>query len=136
MSNFLQITPFMHVDDVDQAVRFFVDILGFTASFHDRGTYAYVEREVVGLRILKASTSPGEEQRPGNREFRYYIDVKDVDAIVAELKPKIDALWPVRTHGPVDQEYGQREFMVVAPDGDLIVFGQAISSAPNERPVA
>ena len=82
------------------------------------------------MRIVKASTSPGEVPGPGTRAFRYYIDVEDVDAVVAELKPKIDALWDGKTHGPVDQSYGQREFMVVGPDGDLVVFGQSIFEMP------
>lgn len=125
MGNFIRITPFMHVADVDEAVRFFVDVLGFKAWVHARD-YAYVQRETAAVRILKASTSPGEEQAPGTRACRYYIDVEDVEAVYAELKPKIDALWKRRTHGPVDQEYGQREFMVEAPDGDLVVFGQSI----------
>jgi hypothetical protein len=53
----------------------------------------------------------------GTAAFRYYIDVEDVDRLYAELKSKIDALWKGQVHGPVNQEYGQREFMVVAPDG-------------------
>jgi catechol 2,3-dioxygenase-like lactoylglutathione lyase family enzyme len=125
MGNFIRITPFMHVADVDQAVRFFVDILGFKA-WIEGPTYAYVQRETAAVRILRASDSPGEEQRPGNRAFRYYIDVEDVEAIYAELKPRLDALWEGKTHGPVNQPYGQREFMITAPDGDLIVFGQEI----------
>ncbi len=32
-----------------------------------------------------------------------------------------------------DQEYGQREFMVLAPDGDLVVFGQSIFEMPVEK---
>jgi len=31
----------------------------------------------------------------------------------------------------VNQSYGQREFMVTAPDGDLVVFGQAIFEMPG-----
>lgn len=134
MPNVIQITPFMHVQDVDEAVRFFTEVLGFKAYIHGP-TYAYVQREVAGLRILTASTSPGEIPGPGTRAFRYYIDVKDVDAVYAELKPKVDA-WPGgHMHGPVDQGYGQREIMILAPDGDLVVFGQEISPSPApERP--
>jgi len=97
MGKFIRITPFMHVEDVDRAVRFFVEVLGFKAWIHVRD-YAYVQRETAGVRILQASQSPGEEQRLGNRAFRYYIDVEDVDELYAELKPKIDELWD----GPYD----------------------------------
>lgn len=129
MGNFIRITPFMHVQDVDEAVHFFVDVLGFKAWIHV-SDYAYVQRETAAVRILKASQSPGEEQRPGNRAFRYYIDVEDVDTLYTELKPKVDALWKGQIHGPVDQKYGQRELMVKAPDGDLVVFGQSTFEMP------
>jgi predicted enzyme related to lactoylglutathione lyase len=122
MPNILQITPFLHVDDVPNAVRFFTEVLGFTALI-DGPTYAYLEREAAGIRIMKASTSPGEISGPGTRAFRYYIDVKDVDAIYAEVKPRVES-WPGGSiYGPVDQQYGQREIMILAPDGDLVVFG-------------
>jgi catechol 2,3-dioxygenase-like lactoylglutathione lyase family enzyme len=128
MGHFIQITPFLHVDDVSVAVRFFVDLLGFKAWIHSE-TYAYVQREAVGVRIMKASASPGEVPRAGTRAFRYYIDVKDVDGLYAELKPKLDALPNGEVYGPVNQPYGQREFMVLAPDGDLVVFGQELPDA-------
>jgi catechol 2,3-dioxygenase-like lactoylglutathione lyase family enzyme len=131
MANFIRITPFMHVADLDAAVKFFTEILGFKAWIHVSNSYAYVQREIAAVRILKASTSPGEEQRPGTRAFRYYIDVEDVDALVAELDPKLKATGLPAGHGPVNQSHGQREYMVLAPDGDLIVFGQSIFDMPT-----
>jgi hypothetical protein len=125
MSNFLQITPFMHVplDDFESAVAFFRDLLGFTELIHARD-YAYLEREGAGIRIWG---HPEPELAPrGNRSFRYYIDVKDVEAVYAELKPKLDKLPPRDVHGPADKPYGQRELLILSPDGDLICFGQEI----------
>jgi len=123
MSNFIQVTPFMHVDDIDQAVTFFTDVLGFAELFR-LSNYAYVEREAAGFRILQNQGSDGAP--PGNRRFAYYIDVRDVDALHAELKPKLDALPRGDVRGPIDQSYGQRELLVLAPDGNLLAFGQAI----------
>ena len=106
MANFLQITPFMHVPDIDEAVRFFEEVLGFATGFR-MDDYAYVEREGV------AHPHPPESWRgrrpPGNRRFAYYVDVRDVDALHAELKPKLDALPPGDVHGPADKPYRQRE---------------------------
>lgn len=123
MSNFLQITPFLHVPDIDAAVTFFEDVLGFRAAFR-RDDYAYVEREGVAIRMLQNHGEDGAP--PGNRRFAYYVDVRDVDALYAELKPKLDALPAGDVHGPADKPYRQRELLVVAPDGNLIAFGQAI----------
>lgn len=123
--NVIQITPFMHAPDIDSAVAFFND-MGFATLFR-QADYAYVEREGAGVRILQNRGEDGAP--PGNRRFAYYVDVRDVDAMYAELKPKLDALPANSIHGPADKPYSQRELCVLAPDGNLLVFGQAIKSA-------
>jgi catechol 2,3-dioxygenase-like lactoylglutathione lyase family enzyme len=124
MSNFIQVTPFMHVTDIEKALAFFTGILGFETRYRV-ANYAYIHRETVGFRLLE-QTGP-EGAPPGNRRFAYYIDVRDVDQLYAELKPKLDTLPQGDVYGPVNQPYGQRELLVLAPDGNLIAFGQAIS---------
>jgi catechol 2,3-dioxygenase-like lactoylglutathione lyase family enzyme len=123
MVNLVQITPFMHVEDLDKALAFFTDILGFTVGFR-AANYAYVRREQVAFRLLEQCGPEGAP--PGNRRFAYYIDVRDVDALYAELKPKLDTLPPGDVKAPFDQPYEQRELLVLAPDGNLIAFGQDI----------
>ena len=130
MFNFIQITPFMHVQDLEKALIFFIDVLGFETQFRARD-YAYVHRETAGMRILEqkgADAAP-----PGTRRFAYYIDVRDVDQLYAELKPKLDTLPTRDVYGPVNQPYGQRELLVLAPDGNLIAFGQAIGNAKGKN---
>lgn len=126
MSNFIQITPFMHVAELDRALDFFTDILGFTVGYRDAG-YAYLHREKVAFRIL--GLEKGRTVPPGDRRCASYIDVVDVDRLYAELKPKLDTLPDKDVHGPIDRDYGQRELLVLAPDGNLIAFGQAIKQA-------
>ncbi len=98
-------------------------MLGFAALFRSPG-YAYVEREGCGVRMLENRGDDGAP--PGNRRFAYYFDVRDVDALYAELKPVLDALPPGDVHGPADKGYNQRELLVLAPDGNLVAFGQPI----------
>ncbi len=129
MSNFIRITPFMCVDDLDRALTFFSDILGFTVPFH-QGNYAYVHRETAAFRILQ---QPGPDGAgPGNRRYAYYIDVNDVDQLYAELKPKLDMLPKGDVCGPMNQPYGQRELLVLAPDGNILAFGQTIGERDSE----
>jgi len=123
MSNFIQITPFMHVTDIERALTFFTETLCFKVLFR-MANYAYIEREGVGFRLLEEEGPDGAP--PGNRRLAYYIDVHDVDGLYAELKPKLDLLPKGDVHGPADKHYGQRELLVLAPDGNLIAFGQAI----------
>jgi catechol 2,3-dioxygenase-like lactoylglutathione lyase family enzyme len=123
MVNFIQITPFLTVENLERAIAFFSDILGFEVTFR-LPDYAFVRRETVGFRLLEQSE--GNPAPVGNRRFAYYIDVRDVDTLYAELKPKLDTLPKEDVYGPVDQSYGQRELLVLAPDGNLIAFGQLI----------
>ena len=120
--NFIRITPFMHVDDVGAAIAFF-ERLGFK-TYVRHTDYAYVQRESAGVRILQNHGSDGAP--PGNRRFCYYIDVEDIAALHAELKPVLDAMPPGDVHGPADKPYCQRELCILAPDGNLLVFGQSI----------
>lgn len=119
-SNIRQITPFMHVGKLAEAKAFLVDLLGFTIGFEQPG-YMYAERDGIAIRVLESDEC--DKAGGGNRAFRYYVDVNDVDAIYRELKPKLDKLPPGDVHGPSDKPYGQRELCILAPDGDVFVFG-------------
>lgn len=123
--NTYQITPFMHVIDLEEAVRFLVDVLGFTAIINDGG-YAYLDREGAGLRVLGHKRDPEEVGTP-HRGFAYYIDVRDIGVVLEQLGAKLSTLPEGDVRGPVDQPYGQREVMIRAPDGNVLVFGQAIA---------
>jgi hypothetical protein len=77
----------------------------------------------VGFRILQ---QPGKNAPPpGTRRYAYYVDVRNVD----DLKPRLDTLPKGDVEGPVNQHYGQRELLVLAPDGNLLVFGQPIAAS-------
>lgn len=122
MPNCRQITPFMHAADLGAAVRWFA-LIGFHPRFQ-QSNYAYVEREGVGFRLMQSAQDDG-APFPPHRGFAYYVDCGDVDAIVRETLPGLKAAG-VKTLGPINQAYNQREFIIEAPDGNMFVFGQAI----------
>lgn len=126
--NFIQVTPFMIVEDLEKALAFFVDVLDFEVQLR-ASDYAYVQRETAGFRIWQQTGK--DAAPPGTRRFAYYIDVHDVDRLYAELKPKLDLLPPGDVHGPADKPYGQRELLLLAPDGNLLAFGHALDKRYN-----
>ncbi len=118
---FIHVTPFLGVTAMEAALAFYRDLLGF-AVYVDDGGYAYIERERIGFRLLALET--GANNPPGCSHA--YIDVTDVDACFAEYEPRLRDLAADRWAPPKDQPYGQREFWIRDPDGNLITFGEGI----------
>ena len=122
MPRLLDINPFLRCRDIDEAVSFFTDVLGFPA-VNKQGDFACVSRDGVTFMLF----GEGEQLPPrGGGRYTSYIDVDDVDALYAELKPRLDRLAPGRVNPPCDMPYGQRDFSVIGPDGDLIAFGSPL----------
>jgi catechol 2,3-dioxygenase-like lactoylglutathione lyase family enzyme len=126
--NVFQITPFIHVEDIEAGVAFLTDVLGFKPMFV-MANFALVERDGCAIRLL---AEPGQFQK-GNRRYNIMIDVTDLEALHAELKPKLDKLPKRNVRGPVDRPYGLRELMVLGPDGNFIVFAQVIDRVATTR---
>lgn len=124
-SNLVQATPFFAVAAIEAAVEFYRDILGFTPRSVGGG-YAYCEREGAAVRLLQQSAGA-----PGTAGTGHgYIDVRDIDALFAELAPRLAKIPQERWHAPCNMPHLQREFWVRDPSGNLLTFGQGIG--PNE----
>lgn len=126
MSKVHQITPFLHVLDMESALRFFCDTLRFEAK-HRESNYAYVELGGCGLRILE------EPHRrltvDGKARVSVYIDVSNIDELHTQLRESLVKL-PLRDVEPLENKpWKQREFQVRMPDGDWLTFGQPMAAA-------
>ena len=122
MDKIYQITPFLHVPNMDDALRFFCDLLTFKLKYR-HNDYAYVELESCGLRLLEEPTR--KLQAEGKARVTVYIDVADIDALHSRLAPALASLPLGRVEPLKDMPYGQREFQVRMPDGDWLNFGAA-----------
>lgn len=125
MSNIVHVTPFLIVPELDAALDFFTRVLGFTVPFQV-DNYAFLTLDTAGMRLLAER-----DATPVTREHAHttvYIDVRDVDALYAELKPRLDTLPADDVQAPVNQHWGMRELHVRMPDGHWLTFGQPIQS--------
>jgi len=113
------ITPIVPVNDLDRALEFYTNHLGFTVQAQMEG-YAYIVRDDIALRLLTTM----EEAAAGQQAC--YICVENLDGLYEQLKAGLETLPERRVRAPFDQPYGQREFHVIDEDGLLIFFGQAI----------
>jgi len=126
--------PALPVRDVETAVAFYGDKLGFHVLHHDGG-FAVLRRDDAVLHLWQSddeswqgrtgerSDSPvqsgAESFLAGTASCR--IEVTDVDALYAEMRDA-GVLHPVSRMGVDDTDYGTREFSVLDLEGNLIGF--------------
>jgi catechol 2,3-dioxygenase-like lactoylglutathione lyase family enzyme len=102
------------VRDVEAALRYYVDVLGFAEEFRF-GNYAGIHRDDCRIHLSQQgnpNTGP-----PGTGSVYLYCD--EVDGYYAE----ITARGAVADGPPKDYEYGMRDFVVRDTDGNQVSFG-------------
>jgi catechol 2,3-dioxygenase-like lactoylglutathione lyase family enzyme len=104
-----RIAPVLPVSDVQAASQYFCDKLGFTIQqgAGDGWGWAVVTRGTSAIMLVPKDWPPG-----------CSIQVDDVDAVFAELRSRQADF----ESGPMNQEYGRRDFLVRGPDGYAIGF--------------
>jgi catechol 2,3-dioxygenase-like lactoylglutathione lyase family enzyme len=104
------------VSDITASLAHYRDVLGFSVTFEYGSPTFYVClcRDEVALHLLAARQT---RRLPGNGAI--CIFVRDVDAVHAELAERgANIVKP-----PQDYDYGMRDFDVLDPDGNQLVFG-------------
>ncbi len=118
-----QITPFVPCSDLDRQIGFYKDMLGFEVGFQ-ADNYAFLRRDDVAVRLVGVDADV--DLAHPERQQSFYIDVRDVDALYADLATDLATLPSGRVRAPFDQDYGQREFHVMDEDCTLVFFGEAV----------
>jgi len=119
-AKFEAVTPRLPVRDVEKALGFYVDKLGFRLGWKwgNPLTHANVCRDAVSLDLIAAPA-----ERCGTAMA--YVQLSGVDAYFSELKGR-----NVDSSEPSDRPYGMRDFEVVDPNGNRIAFGQVNAFQP------
>ena len=127
--------PMLAVPDVNAAIAFYRDRLGFSfvGVNDDPPSYGIVERDGVAVHFIRSSGFPTArgafEGSVDNSPGGMYIEVEDVDAVACDLERRG---W--RKYTPEDKHYGWRDFWLPDLHGYVVVFGQrreAIQEAPK-----
>ena len=113
--------------DVDAAASFYRDFIGFETTF---GSDWYVslrlgEFELAILAHDHSTVPAGYRELP--RGVIVNLEVSDVDAVHKQLagRTEVNVVLPLR-----DEDFGQRHFIIAAPDGVLLDIIQPV--APSE----
>jgi catechol 2,3-dioxygenase-like lactoylglutathione lyase family enzyme len=103
-------TPILCIGNLDVSLAYFVDVLGFTPQWRDRG-FACVRRGQASLMLCE-----GDQGHPG---AWMYIGVSDADALEQELR----ASGALIRHPSTNYPWGSRELHVSDPDGNVLRLG-------------
>ncbi len=123
MARLTGISPVLLVSDIERAVAYYRDRLGFECESHgDPADFIVARRD--GATILLALCREPERIVPNWRivdnVWNAYVRVDDVDAIYAEVQERGAEI----DYTLYDAPSGFREFGVQDPDGHDIAFGQ------------
>jgi uncharacterized glyoxalase superfamily protein PhnB len=110
------LVPMLWVDDIEQALTFYRDVLGFECASQMEG-WACLVNHGVELMI-----SVPNHQQPFNRPHftgSFYFKTDDVDELWEQLKDKGSVVYPIE-----DFSYGMREFAIRDNSGYILQFGK------------
>jgi catechol 2,3-dioxygenase-like lactoylglutathione lyase family enzyme len=125
-------TPALPAEDIERALRFYGEVLGFETVHADEG-FALLRRDSTTVSLWGATDEAWRESLDPESPVSYgaesfiagtascSVEVDGVD----ELYAHCDARGIVHPNGHiVDQPWGTREFGILDPDGNLVTFWQ------------
>jgi uncharacterized glyoxalase superfamily protein PhnB len=123
-----RITPVLFVKEIETALPFWVERLGFTKTIEvpdgDRLGFACVAKG--GMEVMYQTYASMDKMEPAMSEVArkgptfLYIEVDDLDAVLAAMKGV------ALVKGENTTFYETREFIVQEPGGHYVTFAQAI----------
>jgi catechol 2,3-dioxygenase-like lactoylglutathione lyase family enzyme len=118
------LAPQFLVDDLERAIAYYRDVLGFTFGEPWGGFYAIGTRDGFELHLKEAPKNPAERQhRRANEHLDIYAGVDGIDAFydhcVANGAKIIKPLAPTA--------WGTKDFYLEDPEGYILCFGGALS---------
>jgi predicted enzyme related to lactoylglutathione lyase len=113
-----QITPLLLVTNLERAIQFYTEQLGFTLDFRYDDFYAGIEKDghPVHLKMVDQPAGGGILRR-NDEDICLLFSVDDIAGVFREISEKtINIVQPLR-----EMPYG-KEFYISDPDGNLIAF--------------
>ncbi|MCG8354083.1 MAG: VOC family protein [Kiloniellales bacterium] len=134
MTRFKTAVPVIPVSDIDKLARFYAEVAGFEIDYAE-ADYAILARDEVELHLWAATDEswklrePGKPVESGAESFlagtaSCRVRVDDIESLYAAMQ-RAEVVHP---NGKLeDKPYGLREFSILDPDNNLMVFFQPSS---------
>ena len=124
MSNTVQITaivPQFLVDDLERAIAYYRDRLGFALDFVYEGFYASVSRDGFAIHLKCApKTTADRVHRKDNEHLDAFVGVTGVRELFGELQTRgASVIKPLE-----EQPWNAVDFYVEDPDGYILSFSE------------
>jgi uncharacterized glyoxalase superfamily protein PhnB len=128
--NAKKLTPNLVVRSVEESLRFYENILGFTREMvvPDKSPFVFASVKAGEVEIFfnqlenVLSEHPEMKGKPLAGISSSFIEVDNVEALLRKVEAaKVKLLMPL-----TEQWYGMKEFAIVDPDGHMIVFAERI----------
>ena len=105
------------VEDIDKAVQFYRDLLGFAVDMHQPGKFASLKREDLNLFLnapgAGSAGKAGGDPKPGGWA-RFMIITTELDQMISDLKSK-----GAHFRGQIAEGAG-RQILVEDPSGNVV----------------
>jgi catechol 2,3-dioxygenase-like lactoylglutathione lyase family enzyme len=140
-----RLVPELYCTDIERSLRFYRETLGFEVRYaRPEERFAYLERD--GAQLMLEQPSPdgrtwlaGPLEPPFGRGINLQILVRDVErlhAAVVESGSRILVPLEEKWYRREDSLLGQRQFVVLDPDGYLLRFAEDLGAKPMTRATA
>jgi catechol 2,3-dioxygenase-like lactoylglutathione lyase family enzyme len=134
---FNRLVPELYCADIGRSLRFYTEVAGFTVRYQrPENRFAYLERDGAQLMIEQPTDRTwlaAPLEYPFGRGINLQIRVDDVDALHdavvasgARILVPMEEKWYRRD----DRQLGNRQFVVLDPDGYLLRFFSDLGSRP------
>ena len=135
--NFNKLIPELSVSNFDVSLKFYTSVLGFKIEYQREEQKKFAFLSYQGSQIMieeyqgdsNAPWNTGKLEYPFGRGINFQIDVDDIEPIVESL---VQNNYPIKML-PEENWYrrenellGNKEFLIVDPDGYLLRFSQDI----------
>ncbi|MBP9819125.1 VOC family protein [Candidatus Woesebacteria bacterium] len=132
------LVPELSIVDFHKSLDFYTKILGFTVAYQrEEEGFAFLtlgETQIMIDQIGKGRTwKTGEFEYPLGRGINFQIVVDDLDLILERLKQNNTKLFlevEEKWYRKDNQQVGNKQFLVMDPDGYLLRFAQDLGSKP------
>jgi catechol 2,3-dioxygenase-like lactoylglutathione lyase family enzyme len=132
-----RLVPELYCSDFDRTLHFYTDLLGFTVLYaRPEERFAYLEREGAELMIeqpVERAFVVGDLAYPYGRGINLQIEASDVESLYEQVKASGSRIYlqlEDRWYRRDDVLLGNRQFVVLDPDGYLLRFFEDLGQRP------